>query len=97
MFSSFQEVVDDGQFTGNATFDRSVGGTPPTTPTTSAQNPPPQIPKWGQTLNDRVTKIEQTMATKAEMQQGFAELKQTMATKAEMQQGFAELKQLIQR
>ena len=78
MFSSFQEVADNGQIVENAP---GVGDLyqrpdlPPPTPATPTSDRNPQQEAWGwQQQREWNAKIEKTMATKAEMQQGFDRL-----------------------
>jgi len=89
MFSSFDDVVVNGQFTENAP-DWTVGGTPPVQPTAKVpQQLPPKIPEWGKTLGDRVDSLEQKV-TKIE------QTLPTLATTAAMNAGFDRLEKLIQ-
>ena len=91
MFGSFDELVNNGQFTENTGSSSMTVFNPapqpvtnldlviPPTPPPPNDNNPPKIPQWGRTLIGRVAKIEQTMATRTEMQQGFAQIDQRLA------------------
>jgi len=54
-------------------------GVPPVSPTAAvpAQLPPPD-PQWRKTVDERLAKIENTMVTKTEMQQGFKTLEERL-------------------